>query len=93
MVIDWDEIPQAQSIRAGATRKFVTGQRSSVVRVVTEPTASFDGRPHRHPHEQWIVVTEGRLQVVCADDKFDPGAGDDVSVEFPPDRADTRTNN
>jgi mannose-6-phosphate isomerase-like protein (cupin superfamily) len=78
--INWDGIPQTQSIRAGAVRRFATGQHSSVVHVVTEPTAAFDGRPHRHPHEQWIVVTAGRLQVTCADEKFDLGVGDVVFV-------------
>jgi mannose-6-phosphate isomerase-like protein (cupin superfamily) len=131
VLIDWDGLPQAQSIRIGAERKFVTGQHSSVVHVSTQPDADFDGRPHRHPHEQWIVVTAGRLQISCADNKFDLSAGDVVFVpshvwhaavgvgpegatylefsspprldlvphgilpsalEFPPERADPRTN-
>lgn len=80
MLIDWDRVSQAPSMRAAAVRKFVTGQHSSVVHVVTEPTARFDGRPHRHFHEQWIVVIAGRLQVTCGGTEFDLGTGDVVFV-------------
>lgn len=76
MLINWDQVDPAGSIRAGAMRKFVTGQQSSVVWVDTKPTAEFDGRPHRHVHEQWIVVVAGRLSVACDGVKSDLRAGD-----------------
>jgi mannose-6-phosphate isomerase-like protein (cupin superfamily) len=65
-------------MRAGASRRVVTGEFSSVVRVLTEPDAIFDREEHRHPNEQWLVVVRGRLQVVCDGREHDLRAGDVV---------------
>ncbi|GAA2959946.1 hypothetical protein [Streptomyces enissocaesilis] len=75
MLIDWDEMMPAGSLRAGAVRRFATGQRISVVYVGTDPQARFDGRPHRHPHEQWAVATAGPLSMTCDDSRFELSEG------------------
>src|SRR5260221_568347 len=63
-------------MRAGASRRVVSGQHSSVVRVVTEPAAPFDGEQHRHVNEQWLVVIRRPLRGVCDDREVDVEAGD-----------------
>jgi quercetin dioxygenase-like cupin family protein len=54
-----------------------------VVSVETEPTAEFDGRAHRHPNEQWVVVIDGQLRMTCDGNELDLRVGDVVYV--PPD--------
>ncbi|HXM54158.1 MAG TPA: cupin domain-containing protein [Candidatus Dormibacteraeota bacterium] len=74
--MNWDRAPQAIAMRAGADRQVVSGQHSSVVRVVTEPSAPFDGEQHRHANEQWLVVIRGRLRVSCEDQEMDVHPGE-----------------
>ncbi|GGU50509.1 cupin domain-containing protein [Streptomyces lavendofoliae] len=76
MLIDWDKMMPTGSLRAGAVRRFATGQQISVVYVETDPQARFDGRPHRHPHEQWVVVTAGLLGMTCDDNRFELSEGE-----------------
>ncbi|QNP68114.1 cupin domain-containing protein [Streptomyces roseirectus] len=80
MFLDWNSQPETHRMRAGASRHVASGQHSSVVRVVTDPGAEFDGRPHRHPHEQWVVVTAGELTLSCGEKKHTLGAGDVLFV-------------
>lgn len=80
MFIDWDHAPLAESMRAKATRRVVSGQQASVLRVTTEPGALFDGGQHRHPNEQWVVVLDGRLRMSCAGVQRDMGPGDVLHV-------------
>lgn len=76
MIVNWQRAPQAVAMRSGAERRVVSGQHSSVVRVVTEPSAVFDGEQHRHRNEQWLIVVRGRLRIVVDDREADVGAGD-----------------
>jgi mannose-6-phosphate isomerase-like protein (cupin superfamily) len=76
MLVNWRQAPSAYSMRAGATRTVVSGQHSSLVRAVTEPTATFDGEQHRHDNEQWLVVLRGQLRVVCDDREMELEAAD-----------------
>ena len=78
MLVNWRDAPRAMSMRAGADRQVVSGQHSSVVRVVTEPTAVFNGEEHRHANEQWLVVIRGRVRVICDGDEVDAATGDVV---------------
>jgi quercetin dioxygenase-like cupin family protein len=78
MIIDWGSIPEAAGMRAGAARRTVAGERSSVTHVVTASTASFDGRVHRHDHEQWLVMLEGRLELLADGDRYWVVPGDVV---------------
>jgi quercetin dioxygenase-like cupin family protein len=80
MLVDWSSAPNAYSMRAGASRQVVSGAQSTVVRIVTEPGTAFDGKPHRHPHEQWIVVTAGELSVEVGDEPYTLRTGDVVYV-------------
>ena len=75
-MVNWDRAPQAIAMRAGADRQVVSGQHSSVVRVVTEPGARFDGEQHRHVNEQWLIVIRGRLRVSCGDQEMDVRPGE-----------------
>lgn len=75
MLIDWEKMMPAESLRAGAVRRFATGQQISVVYVETDPQAQFDGRPHRHPHEQWVVVTAGLLRMARDGSRFELSEG------------------
>lgn len=68
MVIDWDRLPQAPGMRPGATRQAVAAERLSAVKVVTAPDATFDGRLHRHIHEQLLVVQTGEVTLQIGDD-------------------------
>jgi quercetin dioxygenase-like cupin family protein len=80
LFIDWDHAPLAESMRAKATRRVVSGRQTSVLRVTTEPDAHFDGRQHRHPNEQWVVVLDGRLRMSCAGTEREMGPGDVLYV-------------
>jgi quercetin dioxygenase-like cupin family protein len=80
MLIDWEQAPATHSMRAGASRRVVSGLHTTVVRVETAPTARFDGVPHRHLNEQWVVVVGGRLRLTCGDEEFDLRCGDVVHV-------------
>jgi len=66
MQIDWTTSAQGAGMRPGATRFSVAGERSSITRVITAPDAIFDGRLHKHDHEQWLVMLNGRVEL--ADD-------------------------
>jgi mannose-6-phosphate isomerase-like protein (cupin superfamily) len=76
MLVDWRTAPRAVRMRPGADRWTVSGQHSSLVRVLTEPTAVFDGEQHRHLNEQWLVVIRGRLRIICDDMALELAAGD-----------------
>jgi quercetin dioxygenase-like cupin family protein len=80
MLIDWADAPRAPGMRPGAERRVVTSEQATVVHVVTEPTAPFDGVAHRHDHEQWVVVTAGTLRFRCGDSETEMHAGDLVHV-------------
>lgn len=59
MKIDWNSLPAAAGMRAGATRKRICGDRISAVRVTNGPDTRFDGTTHWHENEQPMIVTEG----------------------------------
>jgi mannose-6-phosphate isomerase-like protein (cupin superfamily) len=74
--IDWASIPDALGMRPGATRKWVAGEQVSLTKVVTQADAVFDGRLHRHPHEQWLVMLAGELRLKIDGEEFDVATGD-----------------
>ncbi|HEY8583490.1 MAG TPA: cupin domain-containing protein [Capillimicrobium sp.] len=76
MRIDWSTIPQAPGMRPGATRQWVAGEQVSLTRVVTAPDAVFDGRLHRHDHEQWLVMLAGELTLRIDGEQFAVTTGD-----------------
>jgi quercetin dioxygenase-like cupin family protein len=78
MIIDWDAVSESPGMRAGAARRSVAGERSSVTHIITAPTAEFDGRAHRHEHEQWLVMLEGELELLDDGDRYWVGPGDVV---------------
>jgi quercetin dioxygenase-like cupin family protein len=81
MRIDWSTIPEAPGMRPGSRRQWVAGERVSLTRVVTAADAQFDGRLHRHDHEQWLVMLGGRLRLHVDGEEFDAETGD--LVVFP----------
>jgi quercetin dioxygenase-like cupin family protein len=80
MLINWADAPRAPGMRSGAERRVVTSEQATVVHVVTEPNALFDGVAHCHDHEQWVVVTAGMLRFRCGDSESEMHVGDLVYV-------------
>jgi quercetin dioxygenase-like cupin family protein len=57
----WDSITPLE-VNPGTKARIVTGDALQVVRVELQP--DIDYPPHSHPHEQIIVVLEGRLEAI-----------------------------
>lgn len=78
MRIDWSQATTGPGMRQGATRTSVAAERSSVTRVTTTADAEFDGRTHRHDHEQWLVMLNGALELTDDGERYWVTAGDVV---------------
>lgn len=76
MRVEWSDLPVAPGMRAGATRQAISGERLSAVRVVTAPSAVFDGRLHRHTHEQLLVVVRGSVELQEGGERYTVTTGD-----------------
>lgn len=82
MLIDWDGIPAAPGMRAGAVRKAMCAERMSAVRVTTDASAKFDGRLHHHEHEQILIMLKGEIHLKVGEEEITARPGD--MVFFPP---------
>lgn len=78
--IDWDAMPFGRALRQGQTSQWAAGERCSVQRAVVSADAVFDGRVHRHEHEQWVVVIEGLLTLRLDEELHDLRPGDLVFI-------------
>ncbi|NQW11100.1 MAG: cupin domain-containing protein [Alphaproteobacteria bacterium] len=78
MLIDWDILPGAPGMRAGAERKAIAAERLSAVRVVTAPDAQFDGRTHHHEHEQLFILLKGEARLTVGGETITAKPGDMV---------------
>jgi quercetin dioxygenase-like cupin family protein len=76
--IDWNQGAVGPGMRKGATRASVAAERSSVTRVATTADAEFDGRVHRHDHEQWLVMLAGALELTDDGERYWVKPGDVV---------------
>lgn len=76
MLIDWDALPESAGMRQGSTRKAISGEKISSVRVTTAADAVFDGSLHWHDNEQILVMVEGSVTLRIDDEVFDATPGD-----------------
>ena len=82
MKIEWADFPVANGMRTGSTRRAISAQMMSAVRVETTADAEFDGKLHHHPNEQLLIMIDGAVELQIGDDTFWASHGD--LVFFPP---------
>ena len=78
MKIDWNNLPEGSGLRAGQTRKSVSGAMISAARMTASADVQFDGKTHWHDEEQIIIVTKGLMHFVIDGKTCEAGAGEMV---------------
>lgn len=78
MLINWNELPVVQGMRAGSKRTGICGDKISAVRVETTADAAFDGVTHWHDNEQLLVMISGTVHLTIDDRKIEAKAGEMV---------------
>ena len=71
----WDDFPRRPNLRKGTWRRVVATDNLTVQRGEMEPGTEFDGRTHRHPEDQFIVVLAGKMRLRIGDEEdwVEPG--------------------
>lgn len=72
----WEDIPRRAHMRKGTWRRAISTEGLAVQRCEVEPGTHYDGRLHRHPEEQLVVVLEGRLRLRVGDEEGWLGPGE-----------------
>ena len=76
-IANWKDLPDTV-INEYATRKVFTGEKGTLVRHVIHP--GFPPFPHKHPHEQIMVMLEGECDFTVGTEIRRMGPGDVVHV-------------
>lgn len=76
-VYKWQDFPE-NGVNAGASARVLTGERVQVLRV--EFAAGIDYAPHSHPHEQVIIVQQGRFELLLNGERQVVSEGDVIHV-------------
>jgi XRE family transcriptional regulator, regulator of sulfur utilization len=65
--IDWNSVP-AKTTSSGAVRSFFNGRTATLDNLEIHVTTLNPGQsphpPHRHPHEEMLIVKEGKATVL-----------------------------
>jgi quercetin dioxygenase-like cupin family protein len=72
---NWNEFPEVQGLRSGASRCTISGEKMTIVKAEIKPGTQFDGRLHNHPSEQVVIMLEGRIKLRIEDEErwLEPG--------------------
>lgn len=80
MLIDWNKFPEVPTGRPGATRRAMSGEKISAVRMHCPADAVFGQSHHHHDNEQLLVIVRGEIHFRVDDDQFTARAGDMVFI-------------
>ena len=73
----WDTVP-AEQLADNIARRMIVGANEMLVRWQLKKGAVV--ARHRHPHEQMVVVLQGKLRLAVGDDETTMGTDDIVVI-------------